>query len=117
MLNTKNRKATNEEYLNFIRRLPCVVTGKCGVQAHHTDVIGRQGIRNDYYAVPLNAQIHVGGGHITEFELEHKAKETIGEMVIFYLSLYAEWKTGLYDLEADESCNFLTLRRKKEGLE
>ncbi len=112
MLNTKNRIFINEDYLNFIRRLPCAVNGLTGVNPHHTATKGMGGITNDHYAIPLNPFVHTGSGHITEKKLEELLKENIEQRVIFYLSLYIEYKAGEYDLEADECCNFFQLRKK-----
>ena len=113
MLNTKNRSFINEDYLNFIRQLPCCIEGSMGVSAHHTDVKGMGGITNDYYAIPLSPLHHIGnGGHITQPKLTDLIKENIAELVIFYLSLYIEYQAGRYDLEADKECNFYELRKK-----
>ena len=113
MLNPNNRIFENKDYLDFIRRLPCSITGMTGVQAHHAATKGMGGGTNDYYAVPLHNLQHIGpGGHITEQKLEAGVNERITERIIFYLSLYIEFLDSKYDLDADEECNFYQLRRK-----
>ena len=111
-MNNKNRVFINEDYLNFIRRLPCSAKGITGVHAHHAATKGMGSVRNDYYAIPLSWEPHTGKGHITEARLTDYLKEGIEERVIFYLALFIEWKAGRYDLDADESCNFYELRKK-----
>jgi hypothetical protein len=112
MLNTKNRVFKNPDYLKFIRRLPCAITDISGVQAHHAATKGMGGITNDYFAVPLTALKHTGSGHITENQLADEMNEDIQQRIIFYLSLYIEWKFGSYDLEEDEENYFYQLRKK-----
>lgn len=120
MINSKNRKFENENYLNFIRGLPCAITGRAGedVHAHHADVIGRQGIRNDYYAIPLKYHKHMPNlGHITAGKLTAQLQEDPRDRAIFYLSMYIEKLEGRYDPDMDDSAQYLTLRRKLIGKE
>jgi len=117
-LNRFNRIFKNENYLKFIRRLPCAVLGKCGVHPHHVSPKGMSSITNDYYCIPLKPEIHVkGDGHITYEQLMDKIKEIPGERILFYLSLYIEYLEGKYDLEADEQASFIELKRKMRGLQ
>ena len=113
-MNNKNRAAINEDYLSFIRRLPCAAKGKTVVHVHHADPTGIGGnVRNDYYAVPLNWQDHVGKtAHMTDAKLSGLLGERVEDRVIFYLSLYIEHLEGKYDIEADECCQFYELRKK-----
>ena len=116
-MNRKQRKFINENYLEFIRSLPCAVKGKKeAVHSHHCDVIGSEEIRNDYYAIPVCAEIHVpNGNHITRADLEVMLNENIKERIIFYLSLYIEYLEGKYDPEIDETHSFLELRKMLDG--
>jgi hypothetical protein len=119
-MNKRGRKNINEDYLNFIRCLPCAVSGKAGedIHAHHVDVIGMSQVRNDYYAIPLSARFHVSGGnHITLNRLTNLIKENPLDRIIFYNSLYIDFMSGRYDIEADTSMNFITLKRKLIGIE
>ena len=115
----KNRKFKNEDYLKFIRSLPCCVRhSKDCIDAHHTDVKGMGGgFVNDFTAVPLERFLHTGQfSHISYEKLRSLIKEDPKELIIFYLSLYAEYLQGKYDLEADSYVNFIELKRKRMGL-
>lgn len=57
----KQIKLRNEKHLKWIRKRPCIVTGQEGVDAHHIQRKS-QGL-NDYTAVPLNHELHVGKLH------------------------------------------------------
>ena len=71
------------------------------------------GIKNDHYMIPLSAEIHVSGaGHITEGKLGALMGEPVQDRIIFYLGLFFDYKAGRYDLDADECCNFVELRRR-----
>jgi hypothetical protein len=118
-MNNRKRIFENKKYLDFIRSLPCAVSGKAveSVQAHHTAPTGRQAVQNDYYALPLEAFYHTpNGNHITASRLTGLIKENIEERIIFYMSLYIEYLEGRYDPEVDRDCNYMTLRRKLEGI-
>ena len=62
----------NDEYLDFIRSMPCCVTGVMGsVVAHHVRSLGSAGIGvkpTDYLAVPLVAEIHMKLHNVGEAE-------------------------------------------------
>ena len=113
-------KFENKEYLDFIRRLPCCVEGKSGdnIHAHHAYNEGRGGMKNDYTSLPLSYKYHVGkASHITWNQLTVLVKRNLHELIMFYNALYMEYIAGRYDLDADECCNFIKLKRKQEGLE
>ena len=117
-MNNKNRKFENNDYLDFVRQLPCGITGRAGdnIHPHHADVIGRQGIRNDYYTIPLIWNKHNSkGGHITRAKLADDLKEDPRDFIIFLLSLYIEYLQGRYDLDGDRACNFVEYRRRMIG--
>lgn len=104
----------NEKYLSFLRKLPCAISGRCGnIHAHH---VGGKGLgggkRNDYLAVPLDYDYHVGKGHITTDLLEHQTKMEAMDLAHFYLMLYAEHLEGRYEPEDDMECGYMTLRKK-----
>lgn len=57
----KQKTPKSPKYLKYVRTLPCVVTGKSPVEAHH--LIGHHeggmGMKSsDYYAIPLSPEIH-----------------------------------------------------------
>ena len=117
-VNSRQRKFSNQKYLNFLRKLPCPVTGKAleSNHAHHVAVRGHRAV-NDYFAITLDGFLHTGKGHITEARLTEFLKESPYEIIIFYLSLYVEYLEGRYDPEMDMAINFLDFRRKFEGSE
>ena len=100
--------------------MPCAITGKAGdnIHPHHADVIGRQQIQNDYYAIPLIYYKHTGNsGHITLNKLERETGEDPRDLAMFYMSMYIEQLEGRYNSEMDQSTNHLTFRRKSIGKE
>ena len=114
-LNNRKRKFRNEEYLKFIRQLPCCVrhTRAVQIQAHHVALKGMSSNVNDYYAVPLSHDIHVSGsGHVTCEKLEELCNERLYDVVIFYLSMYLEYLAGRYDFDKDSECGFILLKRR-----
>lgn len=48
---SKPARATDEDFLDFVRQHPCTVCGESGVHAHHLRTRGAGG--SDYTAVPL----------------------------------------------------------------
>jgi len=51
----------SKKYLNFVRTLPCVITGQYGVDAHHMIGHGQGGMglkASDYFAFPLCRELH-----------------------------------------------------------
>ena len=54
----KNKTDKDPKYLAWIRKQPCVITGKTPCEAHHTQTggIGMKG--NDYSALPLHHAEH-----------------------------------------------------------
>jgi hypothetical protein len=115
IMNSRKRKFRNEDYLKFIRQLPCCVrlTRAVQIHAHHVALKGMSSIVNDYYAVPLSHDIHISGsGHITCERLEGLVGERLYDVAIFYLSMYIEYLAGRYDLERDSECGFIILKRR-----
>ena len=114
----KTRKFESKNYLEFIRRLPCHVTGKTGkeVSPHHVKLKGMGGVGNDYYAIPLSFDVHGGYHHNGREAFETVAGEDIRDIAVFYMSMYIEWIEGRYNLDADESTSFMELRRIKNGI-
>lgn len=115
----KKRKFKNDIYLDFIHKLPCAVNGKSsrGMHAHHTENEGFGGMVNDYTAIPLLFDAHFQGiNHISKERLSKLIGEDYRDRVIFYLSMFIEMLFQKYDLEADESNNFIELKRKMEGI-
>jgi len=120
MLNSRNRKFEDKDYLQFLRQLPCLVSGKSGdnIHPHHVDNkgIGGQAF-NDFMAVPLIYFHHITNrGHVTFKQLEDKLCEDPKELIIFCLSMYIKYLKGEYDLEADRENHFIEFRRKLEGV-
>jgi len=52
----KPRRRLNEEYLHFIRSLPCAICGSMPVDAHH---LKSRIFANDYSAVPACRACHI----------------------------------------------------------
>lgn len=60
----KQKREIDEDYLKYIRTLPCVVgdSGCCGdVVAHHTVAVGSGG--SDYLSIPVCVRHHIPGVH------------------------------------------------------
>jgi hypothetical protein len=115
-MNYKQRTVIDPEYLSFIHRLPCCVTGKCGVHAHHVAVKGMSSVVNDRYAIPVSSDIHFDGiSHVTIERLQRKIMEPIYELIIFYNALYSDYITGKYNLDGDETVSFVELRKRISG--
>ncbi len=117
-MNLRPMAYQNEKYLAFIRKLPCAISGRCGrIHAHH---VGGKGLgsshRNDYTAVPLDYEYHVGKGHITTDLLEHRTGLTAIELAFFYMCLYAEHIAGRYEPEDDMEMGYIVLRKKLAGV-
>ena len=49
----KNKTDKDPKYLAWIRKQPCVITGKTPCEAHHTDTGGMGMKGSDYSALPL----------------------------------------------------------------
>lgn len=115
----KSRNFKDKDYLKFIRSLPCCVRHtRDYIDAHHVKLKGMGGGNvNDYYAVPLERELHTGGmSHISFTRLEELLGEDPKDIVIFYLALYIEFLNNNYDRDADEQACFIELKRKKAGL-
>lgn len=113
-MNFKNRIFKSKNYIEFIHKLPCAVTGKNGegIQAHHVAPKGMGGILNDYFAIPLWHDIHINNsGHITTDKLQSLIDEPVHEIVIFHLSLYVEHLIDKYDPEIDIETGFYEYKR------
>lgn len=84
----------NEDYLNYIRTLPCIC---CGIQhrseAHHIRDTRTAGVAiksPDWYAIPLCHNCHLGIAHGTGFK---KAMEWIPmDLIDFCRICYLRWK-------------------------
>jgi hypothetical protein len=116
-MNSRKRKNRNEDYLKFIRRLPCCVrqTRAVAIDAHHVALKGMSSNTNDYYAVPLSHDLHVGGSHVTIERLDSLLSENVYDVIVFYLSLYIDYLSGKYDLDRDSECGFIDLRGRFFG--
>ena len=112
-MNKRQRKFENPKYLNFLRKLPCPITGKALERnhPHHVAVRGRT-CTNDYFAITLDGLLHTGNGHITLSKLTELLCEEPYEVIIFFLSLYIEYLEGNYDPDMDSSINFMDFRKK-----
>lgn len=115
----KENSIIDRDYKNFIRRLPCCITGKAGdnIHPHHTKVIGWGKVINDKSCIPLIWYEHTGNiSHITKSKLEKKTGLTIKQLVTFYNDLYEQYKSGSYDPEIDSINAFYELRMKLNKL-
>lgn len=59
----RKREGMSEEHLKMIRKLPCVVTGRRPVEAHHLlqgpGVIRGMGYKSaDQWAIPIHREVH-----------------------------------------------------------
>lgn len=63
----KRKPEKSKDYLAFLHELPCVVTGRYGVEAAHLSYAateyghygrGKQSKASDRWAIPLNADLH-----------------------------------------------------------
>lgn len=116
MINPTGHVFINKNYLLFIRKLPCVVTGRAGdnIHPHHADQIGT-GAKNDYTCIPLIADIHTGNGHVTLEKLQKTYNLNVYSEINFYNALYIEFLEKKYDLDKDKENGYYYLRRKKAG--
>lgn len=53
---TKHVRSVDRNYLAWIRKQPCVVTGQSGTEAAHTETVGSGG--GDWTALPLTPAMH-----------------------------------------------------------
>ena len=84
----------SDSYLNFIRALPCAVTGKMGeTHAHHTK-IGGKGIKgSDYSCIPLCADKHKEYHDIGRQTFEEKYNVNVRELTAEYMHVYLTGQT------------------------
>jgi len=90
----------DEDYLKWIRTLPCLVCGASPSEAHHDYHAGGKKLRNDYLGLPLCAVHHTYGGDSyhrlgrTSFEGRHSLD--LNWEVINLLSQYInnEWNSS-----------------------
>lgn len=87
----KQRRITDEGYLDFVREQPCVVTGQTPAEPHHLIPVGRGG--PDYTAIPLTRQMHdEAQGRTEAFEREYGVNlwRECNLFLIKYIATYEE---------------------------
>lgn len=60
-LNFSRDKYSSKSHLEFLKKEACICTNRFGVDVHHVQRVARG--RNDYLAVPVTHEIHLGEIH------------------------------------------------------
>ena len=83
-------KVVDEDYLDFIRRQPCVGCGKAGPSdPDHLSARGwRESKRVDWYAIPMCRTCHVERGQVGNWKFETKHGVELWREVARYMVRY-----------------------------
>jgi len=71
-----DEKADSLKYLDYIRKIPCIITGQ-PAEPHHLRAIGSSGerkkpSRRHYTAVPLSRDIHIAAHVLTSSKFKER---------------------------------------------
>jgi len=85
----------DEDYLNFVRNVPCIICGAGNSHAHHMDTGGTGVKGSDYSAIPLchihhtgsNTSVHHFGGNVFESFHQINIKAIQNTLLINYLRI------------------------------